>query len=266
MKSRSIALILALVLAAIATTAVYAYVSGIEDQTLKGERTEPVLISTQTLKSGMSGNEILEAGAYDSKEVPVRYVLPGALATPEEISGLTLSDDIAAGEQITAQRFAESEQDAFFAEFPAGTEALSLPYEYLRGVASHMKAGDRVNAYMSVQDLVALYKQGQYFTKALRGSTDLTNAVKNARSLIQRANFLPGVKVLSLGNDGVILQIGHSIPVVETHAPLSGSNGSGPESAGDFTVAVTSQEAALLLFGQEKGTLWFTLVPQEDAQ
>jgi hypothetical protein len=129
-----------------------------------------------------------------------------------------------------------------------------------------MKAGDRVNAYMSVQDLVALYKEGQYFTKAMRGSTDFTNGMKNVRSLIQRANFLPGVKVLSLGNDGDILQIGHAIPVVETHAPLSGSNGSGPESAGDFTVAVTSQEAALLLFGQEKGTLWFTLVPQEDAQ
>jgi len=266
MKSRSIALILALVLAAIATTAVYAYVSGIEDETLKGERTEAVLVSTQTLKAGMSGNEILEAGAFDAKKVPVRYVLPGALATPEEISGLTLSDDIAAGEQITAQRFAESEQDAFFAEFPEGTEALSLPYEHLRGVASHMKPGDRVNAYMSVQDLVAMFKQGKYFTNAMRGSTDLTNALKNARALIQKANFLPGVKVLSLGNDGVTLQIGHGIPVVETHAPASASNGSGPESAGDFTVAVTSQEAALLVFGQEKGTLWLTLVPQGGAQ
>ena len=266
MKSRSIALILALVLAAIATTAVFAYVSGIEDETLKGERTEAVLISTQTLKAGMSGNEILEAGAFDSKKVPTRYVLPGALAAPEEISGLTLSDDIAAGEQITAQRFAESEQDAFFAEFPKGTEALSLPYEHLRGVASHMKAGDRVNAYMSVQDVVALFKQGSYFTNAMRGFSDLTNAVKKARALIQKANFLPGVKVLSLGNDGAILQIGHAIPVVETHAPASDSGGSGAESAGDFTVAVTSQQAALLLFGQEKGTLWLSLVPQEEAQ
>jgi hypothetical protein len=177
-----------------------------------------------------------------------------------------LSDDIAAGEQSTAQRFAESEQDAFFAEFPAGTEALSLPYEHLRGVASHMKAGDRVNAYMSVQDLVAMFKEGPYFTKALGTAADLKTALKSARELIGKANFLPGVKVLSLGNDGATLQIGHEVPVIETHAPASDSGGSGAESAGDFTVAVTSREAALLVFAQEKGTLWLTLVPQEDAQ
>lgn len=264
MKSRSIALILALVLAAIATTAVYAYVSGIEDETLKGQRTQGVLVSTQTLKAGMSGNEILEAGAFDAKKVPIRYALPGALATPEEISGLTLSDDIAAGEQITAQRFAESEQDAFFAEFPEGTEALSLPYEHLRGVASHVREGDRLNAYMSVDDLVSFFKEGNYLTNAVRNSTDPGDAVKKIRPLIRKMNLLPGVKVVSLGEDGATLQIAHEIPVVETNPPVSGAKG--PESAGDFTTAVTSQEASLLVFGQEKGTLWFTLVPQEGAQ
>jgi len=266
MKSRSIALLLALVLAAVATTAVYAYVSGIEDETLKGQRTKAVLVSTQTLKAGMSGNEILEAGAFDAKRVPVRYALPGALATPEEISGLTLSDDITAGEQITAQRFAESEQDAFFAEFPEGTEALSLPYEHLRGVASHVKPGDRLNAYMSVENLVSLFKEGKYLSNAVQNSTAPGNAIQKVRAIIKKMNLLPGVKVVSLGQDGVTIQIGQELSVVETHAPASTSNGAGPESAGDFTMAVTSQEAALLVFGQEKGTLWFTLVPQEAAQ
>ena len=90
--------------------------------------------------------------------------------------------------------------------------------------------------------------------------------MKKLRPIITKMNLLPGVKVVSLGQDGVTIQIGTEIPVIETHPPSSAATGSGTEGAGDFTLAVTPNEAALLVFGQEKGTIWFTLVPQGGAQ
>jgi Flp pilus assembly protein CpaB len=267
MKSRLLALAVAVLIAAVATTSIYLYVTGLEEESLKGLQTKSVLVTTRALPAGMSGNEIIETGAFESKKVPAKYALPGAFTSPEDIAGLTLADDVAAEEQITSQRFRATQQDAFFADFPKGTEALSLPLEYIRGVAGHIEVGDKLNAYLSADALVGLFKEGPQFTNLLKQAKNPDDVLKGTRRLLQTIEVPPGVKVFSFGTEGITIQVLEAVPVMEVHeAPASTSTQAATAAAGDFTIAVKPEQAAYLIFGQEKAKLWFTLVPEEEAQ
>ncbi|MDP9068702.1 MAG: Flp pilus assembly protein CpaB [Actinomycetota bacterium] len=239
MKSRLLTLMLALVMGGSAVLLVSSYVSGVEKKSLEGERTRSVLVASRSLPAAMSGREIIDAEAFEVQTVPQRYALPGAFSSPDDFAGLTLADDIASGEQLTSQRFKTSPQDAFLSEFPEGTEALSLPLEYVRGVAGHIVAGDRLNAYVTAE------------------------AKKAAGKMIKKSRIPSSARVFNAGEGGVTMLLLENLPVQEVKTPAEGSSSAGGATAtGSIVLAVTSEEAALLIHAQEKAKLWFTLVPQ----
>lgn len=243
MRSRLLTLMLALVIGGIAVITVATYVDRVENESLEGQETVAVLVATRSLPPGMTGEEIIEAGAFSTEHVPQRYVLPGALTSPEELKG-TLADSIAAGEQITTQRFESSKPDAFMSDFPEGTEALTLPTDWVRGVAGHVVPGDYVNAYVTVE--------GQ----------------KGTSRFLRRAGIPSTVGVFDPKEGATVLLVGQ-IPVREVRTALDPED---PQTARDgtgqitsyMTLAVTPRESALLIYAQERGNIWFTRIASED--
>ena len=67
-----------------------------------------------------------------------------------------LARDIVPGEQLTSQAFENTAQDAFAAGFKKGTEGLGLPVERVSGVAGHVEAGDRLNAFATTDESTTL--------------------------------------------------------------------------------------------------------------
>ncbi|MFN2491023.1 MAG: Flp pilus assembly protein CpaB [Actinomycetota bacterium] len=237
MKNRLVTLALAVVTGAIAVTLVYMYVNRVEDTSTQGLKTRAVLVATRFLPSGTSGSEILGARAFETRNVPERYIAPGAFSSPEQLSELTLADDVAAGEQLSSQRFGASEQDAFLSQFPEGTEALALPLDYVRGVAGHLEAGDEINAFVTAEAEDAA-------GRALRG-----------------AGVPSSAGVFSPGESGVTLLLLKRVPLIEVQPSPDGGS-----TAGTMTLAVTPKEAALLVHSQEKAKLWFSLVPHKGGE
>src|SRR5918996_638761 len=111
MKGRALTLGVALAMAGVAVASVYVYVGRVESETFAGLQTRDVLVATRFLATGSQGISILEEGAFEVKEVPLKFVAPGALDKPQDIAGLTLVDDVTAGEQLTASRFASPKQN-----------------------------------------------------------------------------------------------------------------------------------------------------------
>ncbi len=145
-------LVLAVVVGGLAASVVYVYVQRLEETSTEGQKLRSVLVASQSLAAGTSGADIAGNGGYEVSEIPGRYAEPGALNSPADLEGRVLADDIVAGEQLTSQRFEASEQDAFAAQFPPGTQALSLPVEHVRGVAGHVAAGDRLSAFSTTSN------------------------------------------------------------------------------------------------------------------
>jgi Flp pilus assembly protein CpaB len=192
------------------------------------------LVTTRSFPTGTTGAEILKAGALETESIPQRYALPGAFTRPEDLVGLTLTDNISAGEQITAQRFATAEQNALLADFPEGTEALALPVEHVRGIAGHVRAGDSVNAFVTV-------------TQSDAQGTEVSAAPVSSR------------KVFGTKAETFLLLRGVLVQEVQGSVAEGGSTAAaaGPR---NMILAVTPQQAALLIHAQENAKLWFTLV------
>ena len=157
MRSRMLTLILAIVTGAVAVAIVFVYVQRVEDETTRGRRTVGVLVANQTLEAGTSWAEIINTGAADSTDIPLAYVTTGALGGSEDLrADEVLARDIVPGEQLTSQAFENTAQDAFAAGFKKGTEGLGLPVERVRGVAGHVEAGDRLNAFATTDESTTL--------------------------------------------------------------------------------------------------------------
>jgi Flp pilus assembly protein CpaB len=240
MKSRMLTLMLALVLGAIAAVMVYMYVQRVEQESTQGLQTRAVLITTRSYPAGTPGTEILSNGGFQTRRIPVRYVAPGALGDPQQLAspGLTLANDLAAGEQLTTVRFESSQTDAFLDQFPNGTEALSLPLDFVRGVSGHVQAGDFVNAFVT------------------------GNRARFNFNVQVTPSGTPGVpsKIVVGGKEESTFLLLSEIPVIEVLAATpDGTQAAAPT----MTLAVSPRDAAKLISAQETAKLWFTLVPQE---
>ncbi|MQB01791.1 MAG: hypothetical protein GEU78_16170 [Actinobacteria bacterium] len=271
MRGRSLSLLLALTTGAVASLMVYMYVTGVETRTVQGQRTRPALVASRFLPAGSTGEQILGAGAFRVEQTPVRYLAPGALSSPDQLDGIVLADDVQSGEPLTTQRFEASQQEAFLSNFPEGTEALALPLEHVRGIAGHLAAGDRINAYATASDWTHLL-EGDAFRSAFSSldiekalSGDTSNLAPTVNRLL-KATKMPATLGAFTPKGSVTMLLIESIPVVEVSAPPAASS-SGGEAAGSgrtMTIAVTPEQAALLVHSQESSKLWFTLARPDD--
>ena len=243
MRGRGLTLMLALTIAGIAAVGVYMYVGQVEERSTEGLKTLPVLVATRSFPTGTTGNEILEAGALESQNIPQRYALPGAFSRPEDLLGLTLTDNISAGEQITAQRFATAEQNAFLADFPKGMEALAMPVDWVKGVAGHVSVGDRLNAYVTIGEA-----QGRG-ANATSGSGTPGAAVSSS-------------KLFGGTTETFLLLRDIQVQEVQGFATATESGAAQAANGTSMILAVTDEQAALLIYAQENAKLWYTLVPQ----
>jgi Flp pilus assembly protein CpaB len=225
MKSRLTAMLLALVMGLIAVTLVYLYVNRVKTTVTEGQTTRAVLYANRSLPTGTSGADVIGTHAYEIRTIPVRYAEPGAFSTPQQLNGLTLASDLAAGEQLTSQRFRASAADAFLSQFPKGTEALSLPVDFVTGVSGRIAAGDMLDAYVTVTGKIN------------------SHGVSSSRTFGKEA----GETVLLI----------HNLPVVEVPGAVAAAPGVPASSA------ASPQQAAVLIQAQSSGKMWFALVPQK---
>ena len=226
-------MLLALVMGAVAVSLVYLYVNRVKTTVTQGQTTRAVLYANRSLPSGTSGADVIGTHAYEVRTIPVKYAEPGAFSTPQQLNGLTLASDLAAGEQLTSQRFRATAADAFLSQFPKGTEALSLPLDFVTGVSGRITPGDMLDAYVTVTGKVH------------------SHGANSAR-------------VFGKATGETVLLI-HDLPVVEVPGAVPAAPGVPASSAAavTMTVAATPQQAAILIQAQTSGKMWFALVPSK---
>ncbi|HEU4487747.1 MAG TPA: RcpC/CpaB family pilus assembly protein [Actinomycetota bacterium] len=157
MKSRLMTLLMAVITGAVAVASVYLYVQRVEDDSARGLRPRKVLVAARSFEAGTAGSEIRRtSGALMEESIPADFIVDGALDDPSFLDGKFLTGDLASGEQLLETDFSGSPSGAFASLFPEGTQALSLPVEQVRGVAGHVSAGDKLNAYAARDDTTAL--------------------------------------------------------------------------------------------------------------
>jgi len=229
LSRRAIALIIAVVLAAVATVALVSYVQSAKNKDVVNPVT--AFVAKQNIAAGTDAATIISRGLIETKTVPSSVVPTGAISSLTDIQGKNTTVDIAQGEVILATRFAAPGTQAIGGQpfvIPPGFQAISVEVATIPGVANFISPGDTVSVLAQFN-------------------------IPTGNNPGQRVQFLlQNVKVLQLGTR-VIVPPANGQPATVSVQQAGGRV--------DLTLAVTAGQAEKVAFATLQGTLYFTLVP-----
>jgi pilus assembly protein CpaB len=232
MQSRVLAILIAVVLALVATAAMVVYVNGADRRALAGQQPTNVLVAVKTIPAGMSGEDARINKLIDWVPVPTRNALKGRVLSLEQLRNRYAEVNIAAGEQLLLERWVGAEDigGRRLLQIPEGHQAVSIGVDVVRQVAGFVTPGDRVNV------AVTMPEGGE--------GGDRTRYV------------LRGVKVLAVG----------ATALTRSSAQANGgrvNQGKGSQTLTAITLAVADAYVPPVIFAAEKGSIYLTLLPPD---
>ena len=233
MQSRVLAILIAVVLALVATAAMVVYVNGADRRAISGQQPVTVLVATNTINAGTSGEDAQNAKLIVPKAVPRSSVVAGAIRSATQLEERYAAVDIVKGEQLLQERWVGAEDVAGrrLLQIPDNTQALSLGLELPKQVAGFVTPGDKVGLVISFK------REGQS-----GDSVDRTQfLLQNLQVLAVGSTALPNGS--SQGGGGRVNQ------------------GRGSQNLTAVTLAVPERHVERVVFAAENGSIYLTLMP-----
>lgn len=237
LRKRSVALMAALALAALATTALVSYVRGLENRAYQGAQTVEVLTAKADIPANTPIEVALQNGLIERTLLPRKALAVGAITSLADVQGKVASVALVKGEQLVAARFVAPEDTGTILPIPAGHQAMTLSVSVPHGVGGFIVPGNHVSLI------------GRFDLPAKKFATAGISDPKEARFLLQ------DIEVLAVNQD-----------VAARQAPATEEEANAAKQQGNellLTLAVTPKDAERVAYAAFGGdTLWITLLPK----
>ena len=222
MRSRGLIIAIAFVLAGIATMVVYLYLLGVKRQSSGGELVT-VVVSERDVPAGTDLDDLIAEGAVTTRSIPRSALVQGAITQSSELKGRESTAAIAAGEQITTGRLRGSEQlPGGSLGIPDGFQAVTLPLEAPRVAGGLLQRSDHVTIFGTFTNIASS-----------QGSSPASTVTLVA-----------------------------DVQVLRVTKPSEDSVGSGSNNTDSWvTLALKPRDAQKVVFAQEQGSVWMSLLP-----
>lgn len=226
MRSRSLSIIVAVLLAGVATMAVYGYVSGVKKDAQGGGGQVSVLVAKQDIRAGTSMDDVISSGGLQTVSVAKDELVPGAATSLDQVKGKTTTAAILQGEQIPSARLSGGVLPGGSLGIPKGYQAFTVALDSPAAANGILQKGDRVAVYGEMQ---AKMHDGEDHPFA--------------------AQMVPEAQVLDVTKPGT-----------------TGSITSDPTQAGKVTVtlALKARDAQKVLLAEQEGAVWLGLLGPGD--
>src|SRR5919202_1790810 len=148
MKSRGMVVVVAFLLATVATASVFLYVNGVKKEAKGTGGSVEVIVSKQDIPTGTRLDDLIQSGAFTTAQLPTDNVVHGAVTSLSQLRGRVTSTPILAGEQIPTARLQGSQElPGGQLGIPSGFEAVSIPAEPAQVVGGIVHPGDHVTIF-----------------------------------------------------------------------------------------------------------------------
>jgi pilus assembly protein CpaB len=153
MQSRVLAILIAVVLAMVATAALVVYVNGADRRAISGQQPRLVWVAAQGIKAGTSGQTARNTGQIKQVAVPNKNIVAGAVVSLAQIQNRYAAVDIVAGEQLLQKRWVGAEDVAGgrLLQIEPGHQALAIEMDLVKQVAGFVTPGDKVSLVLSMK-------------------------------------------------------------------------------------------------------------------
>ena len=234
MNRRLIGLVLALVLAGVATVVLVNYVQTADERAREAEELTEVFVAQEDITAGTNADEAIGQGLIVRDEIPSRAVPSGAIAELSQIEGQIATVDVAQGEVILSQRFGATvaETGQRF-QVPDGLQAVSVQVSVIPGVAGFIEPDDTVSVLATLDA-----------ADPDEDEEEEADAETRTAFLVQNAQVLAVGQRVVTGEDAPRIQRSD-----ETYI---------------FTLAIEPADVEKLVFAYGQGELTFTLLPDDE--
>jgi len=199
------------------------------------ENQSAVLVAKKSIPRGA----MVTPDMLDVKIFPKNYIQPQAVTSADRIAGMMAVVPIEENDQITLNKLAFPKSSGALSDVtPRGKRAISIQVDNIASLSGMIKAGD----YVDVIALLAI---------PLNDGSGKTVAQPSVIPLFQN------VKVLAVGRD-----VGGAARETNRYQKDEGQTDANPL----ITLALTSQEAALIAFVQEQGRIRLILRSPSDSE
>jgi pilus assembly protein CpaB len=232
MQSRVLAVLIAVVLALVATTAMIVYVRSADRRAIDGQKPTSVLVAKKPIPKGTTGEDALNTeGMIGRVEIPTAYAVRGRVLSEEQLRNRYAAVYIAPGEQLLVERWvgAQDVGGRDLLTIPKGHKAVSIGVDLVRQVAGFVTPGDRVSVAVTMP-------------AGSEGRDKTRNVLPDARVLAVGATALTRA---AQGNSGRV------------------SQGKGSQTLTAVTLAVKSEEVTKVMFAAEEGSIYLALLPPD---
>jgi pilus assembly protein CpaB len=214
-------LISAVLVAAVGTALVFAYVQKADDRAIAGQNPVTVLIAKSAIAPGTRVIDAANAGSFQTKELPESAVAPGALSSVDPVKNQVALTTIFPGQQLLTGMFGATAAADSSIAIPPGQIAVSFSFGDPQRVAGFVQPGSNVAVFL---------------TSSLQGNTSSTRIL------------LPRVTVIAVGPTTITppANAAQANPETLPRAML--------------TLALTQAQAEKLIFAQGNGTLYLGLL------
>ena len=227
MTRRTVLLLAALIVAALGTGLVFAYVNGVNDRALADQHPQLVLIAKNTIAAGTTAADAASAGDLIQKKIAKDSVAPGALSDITPISDQVALATVYQGQQIVSQMFGAQ----------GTTSALPIPKDNL-AISVQLNDPARVAGFVEPGSNVAVFVT--------------MNPQAGGASTVETRVLLPRVLVVAVGPTTTTSQT--------TTNDQTGQTNTEQISRAILTLSLSQQEAEKVIFAQGQGQLYFGLL------
>ncbi len=145
-RRKMMGIIASVVMAAVGTGLLIAYVRSAEDRALNGENAVDVLVVTETIPKGTKAEDV--AAKVKKEQVPSKVLAQGAVADLRSLNGLVAGGEMLPGEQVVQSRFAAAAATVMATPAP-GSLKVTVAMDALRAIGGQIRAGDSVGVVAS---------------------------------------------------------------------------------------------------------------------
>jgi pilus assembly protein CpaB len=153
MQSRVLAILVAVVLALVATVALVVYVNGADRRAIADQRPVRVWVAAKLITAGTTGVNAKNNKWIREVEVPEKNLVDGAVVSLNQIAAKQAAVDIIAGEQLLLNRWVNTEEvtGRRLLPIPPNHQAVSIGLDLTRQVAGFVTPGDNVSMLVTMK-------------------------------------------------------------------------------------------------------------------
>jgi pilus assembly protein CpaB len=152
---RTLILIAAALVGAVAAYALFTYVGGIEDEANDNAERVQIFKIVQDIPKGTFGDEAFAQGLIERDVIAKEYRPASAITQESQIEGLVAISDLPANQVVVSNQFvSQAESLSTFSSLLKENEvAVTVSVDQIRGVAGLLVPGDFVNVLVVVEDV-----------------------------------------------------------------------------------------------------------------